>query len=119
MTKENRTIDIENYLHYLDALFETQIGKENKVPVTFLGFSQGAATASRWAIHRKVGFQRLILWCGIFPPDLDFESGKETLRDKEVWLVYGKSDPFLTDGRFAEMNTIASNTGNNATGRIL
>lgn len=108
MTKENRDTDIQNYLHYLDVLYDTQIGKENRVPITLLGFSQGAATASRWAIHRRTGFQRLILWAGIFPPDLDFYSGTEALKDKEVLLVYGNSDPFLNDNRFAEMHTISS-----------
>jgi len=111
MTKENRTTDMRNYLHYLDLLYETQVGMENKIPVTFLGFSQGAATASRWAIHRRTGFQRLILWAGIFPPDLDFQSGRDVLKDKEVFLVYGKTDPFLNDSRFAEMHTISSGLG--------
>lgn len=108
MTKENRDTDIRNYLQYLDILYETHIGMENKVPVTVLGFSQGAATASRWAIHRRTGFKRLILWSGIFPPDLDFQSGRDVLKDKEVLLVYGKTDAFLNDNRFAEMHTIAS-----------
>lgn len=107
MTKENRTVDIENYLHYLNAVAELQIGKGNQIPVTLLGFSQGAATASRWATSGKIKFQRLILWSGVFPSDLDLELGK-ALQEKEVMLVYGESDPYLNDTRFVEMDRISS-----------
>lgn len=111
MTKEDRTLDIENYVQYLNALYAQCVGTDNRVPITVLGFSQGAATASRWVINRKVSFRRLILWCGIFPPDLDLTSGRETFRDKDVLLVYGKSDPYLNDERFAEMETVSSTLG--------
>lgn len=111
MTKENRTVDIENYLEYLNVVAESQIGKENQIPVTLLGFSQGAATASRWAASRKIKFQRLILWAGIFPPDLDLESGKGAFQEKEILVVHGKADPYLNDSRFAEMNIISSTLG--------
>lgn len=111
MTKENRVVDIENYLHYLNSVADLQIGKENQIPVTLLGFSQGAATASRWAISSNIEFQRLILWSGIFPSDLDLDSGKEALAEKEVLLVYGKSDPYLNDTRFSEMDNTSSKLG--------
>lgn len=107
MTKENRTVDIENYLHYLNAVADLQTGKGNPIPVTLLGFSQGAATASRWAISGRIKFQRLILWSGVFPPDLDLESGK-ALQEKEVMFVYGKSDPYLNDTRLVEMDRVSS-----------
>ncbi|MBA4056920.1 MAG: hypothetical protein C0490_19555 [Marivirga sp.] len=111
MTKENRLADIENYLTYLNNLFEKVVGKQNHVPVTILGFSQGAATASRWVADGKINFSRLILWSGIFPPDMDFKSGKEILADKETYFVYGKADPFISDVRFAEMNMISEKLG--------
>jgi len=107
MTKENRLTDIENYLQYLNTLYHQQIGPQSKIPVTILGFSQGAATASRWVTDNKIRFNRLILWSGIFPPDMNFESGKETLKNKHTLFVYGKSDPFVNDIRFAEMDLIS------------
>lgn len=111
MTKENRQVDIENYLHYLNTLFENQVGSANKIPVTVFGFSQGAATASRWVTARSVNFNRLILWSGLFPPDMDFESGKEILQYKETFFVYGKSDPYINDNRIEEMNMISAKLG--------
>lgn len=106
MTRENRLMDIQNYLEYLNTLYDAEV-KTSSVPVTILGFSQGAATASRWALDNKVNFERLILWSGVFPPDMDFEAGKKVLRDKETIIVYGKSDPFLNDSRFIEMNELS------------
>ena len=47
MTKENRLTDIENYLTYLNRLY-LNLDLPDSVPVTILGFSQGAATVSRW-----------------------------------------------------------------------
>jgi predicted esterase len=105
MTRENRLTDISNYLRYLNSVYQTEV-MASKIPVTVLGFSQGSATASRWVLDHQIKFNRLILWAGIFPPDMDFDSGKETLREKEVLLVYGNKDPFLTDERFGEMTSL-------------
>lgn len=105
MTKENRLVDIENYVNYLDTVFASIVG-DRKIPVSILGFSQGSATASRWILSKKIRFNRLILWAGILPEDMDFEVGSEVLKDKSVVLVYGKQDPFLTDARFTEMKML-------------
>jgi predicted esterase len=105
MTRENRDMDIDNYLKYLDSIYRKEVAVD--VPVTVLGFSQGSATASRWVMNNQIKFKRLILWAGIFPPDMDFENGKNLLREKEVSMVYGSKDPFLSDDRFKEMTMIA------------
>jgi predicted esterase len=105
MTSENRLTDIENYIHYLNSVYETEM-RGNSIPTTILGFSQGSATASRWVIDGNINFTRLILWAGILPPDMNFETGSQVLRDKQIHLVYGTKDPFLTDTRFAEMKTL-------------
>jgi predicted esterase len=105
MTRENRDMDIENYLTYLDSIYANEIGAR-KIAVTVLGFSQGSATATRWVLHNKINFERLILWSGIFPPDMNFERGNKILKQKETLLVYGTQDPFLNDSRFAEMKML-------------
>lgn len=106
MTREDRLTDIKNYLGLLNAVYQ-QIPATDATPVTILGFSQGAATATRWVLDGKVNFQRLILWAGILPPDIDFNVGKEMLSEKETILVYGEEDPYLTDSRFAEMTSLS------------
>jgi predicted esterase len=107
MTRENRLRDIENYLRYLNTVFEHEIGNRQNLDITLLGFSQGAATVSRWALSSSIYFRRLILWAGILPPDMDFEKGKQLLKQKDVKVIYGKLDPFLTESRFGEMNSLA------------
>jgi len=107
MTRENRLSDIENYLTFLNSIYAREM-TDSSIPVTVFGFSQGAATASRWVLDGKIDFSRLILWAGILPPDMNFESGKEILQNKKVVLAYGKKDPFLSDDRFTEMQALSS-----------
>ncbi len=102
MTKENRLMDIENYITYLDSIHQKEIGKRN-IKTTLFGFSQGAATVMRWAMNGKINFDRLILWAGLFPPDMDFEKGAELLKDKKIIEVLGKQDRFITKDRMEEM----------------
>ena len=110
MTRENRLMDIDNYLTFLNTVYQTEIGNR-ALPVTLLGFSQGAATASRWAVQNKIKYEGLILWSGIFPNDMDFEKSKEVLKAKKVYQVYGRKDPFLNDARIGEMNGLAEKLG--------
>jgi predicted esterase len=106
MTREDRLADIQNYLAFLNEVYAKVVLNVN-ARVTILGFSQGAATATRWVLDGKVNFSRLILWSGILPPDIDFSYGREILRDKQTYLVYGNQDPFLNDERFAEMKLLS------------
>lgn len=110
MTRENRLMDIENYLTFLNTVYQTEIGNQS-LPVTLLGFSQGAATASRWAVQSTIRYERLLLWSGIFPNDMDFAKSKEVLKTKQVYQVYGRNDPFLNDTRIGEMKGLAEKLG--------
>ena len=105
MTKENREIEIKNYLTYLDTLFK-KISPGKIPPVTLLGFSQGAATATRWALTDTIPFERLILWGGIIPPDIDVESGKRILKDKKIDIVFGTKDPLLKIEHHEQINSL-------------
>ena len=67
MTREDREVEIRDYVAYLDRLAET-VGVGEGAP-TILGFSQGVATATRWAVHGRVRPRRLILWGDVTPND--------------------------------------------------
>jgi predicted esterase len=110
MTRENRLTDIRNYIEFLNAVYQKEAPQKN-VPVTVLGFSQGAATATRWVLDGKIPFNRLILWAGILPPDIDFSAGKKNLHSKDFYMVYGNKDPFLNDSRFGEMKMLTEKLG--------
>jgi predicted esterase len=90
MTREDRLHEIGDYVRFLDAVYaDVAPGKKS---VTALGFSQGTATASRWAALGSSRIDRLILWGGEVPPDLDLER----LRAPKLVLVYGTRDEFFT-----------------------
>lgn len=103
MTRENRLMDIDNYLTYLNQIYQIEVPNLFQGKITLCGFSQGGATVSRWALDSTIKFHRLILWAGIFPDDIDFEKGAALLKGKEVIEVYGNQDPFLTEVRITEM----------------
>ena len=109
MTRENRLTDIRNYIGFLDTIYYKE--EAHSLPVTILGFSQGAATASRWASETSAQFGRLILWGGILPPDLDLSQASSRLTNVETILVKGTSDPFMNDSRYAEMNQLSEQLG--------
>jgi predicted esterase len=112
MTKENRLMDIENYIAFLNEVYRKEtISHSPLPPVTVLGFSQGAATATRWLMDGKIQVNRLILWAGLFPSDMDFEKGNKILRRMEVVEVYGKGDPFITEESLQLMKELNKKLG--------
>ncbi len=90
MTREDRLHEIDDYVRYLDALYSHISPRAARV--TALGFSQGTATVSRWAAFGSSRIDRLILWGGEVPPDLDLQR----LRVASLTLVYGTRDQFFT-----------------------
>jgi predicted esterase len=95
MTKEDRLTDIDNYIHYLDCIYQANI-KNTTAKIILLGFSQGAATASRWAAFGYSKFDKLILWAGVFPPDLPFEDCFVKINNLKPLLVVGTKDEFIS-----------------------
>lgn len=108
MTKEDRLTDIKNYITYLNAVYRRVIVENSDIRVSVIGFSQGAATASRWVADGCIDFHKLILWAGIFPPDMDFEKASSQLRQKSVYYVYGTEDPFLSQEKLNEMKVLSA-----------
>ncbi len=111
MTRENRLTDIDNYVNYLDRIYHSELVNYPDVPVTLLGFSQGCATVCRWASQGNVKFARLILWAGLFPPDMDFEAGHKVLASKKTYMVVGDKDQFVTPERIKEFDELAGKLG--------
>lgn len=100
MTREDRVAEIEDYVRYLDAVYAHVFASLNRerVTVSVLGYSQGAATASRWTAQGSARIDRLVLWGGELPPDLDLTNAPAArrLRAAPLTLVYGREDEFIT-----------------------
>ena len=81
MTREDRLTEIEDYVEYLDTLSDEifRTVPREQVSLTVLGFSQGVATVSRWAVQGRTRPDHLILWAERLPPEIDLGAGAEEL----------------------------------------
>jgi predicted esterase len=107
MTKEDREGEIADYVDYLDALATEVLGRlptdaRPILRIRVLGFSQGAATASRWVIRGAIHAHELILWGGMLPPEIDLTDGHRAMRGVPLTLVVGANDGFATPELVAE-----------------
>ena len=108
MTKEDRETDIQNYITFLNTLHAELIPRlANLQKITVIGFSQGAATATRWVNHSEYQLDRFILWAGILPYDMNIQKAHTRLESAEKIYVYGTRDPFVNQEKKDEMKHLA------------
>jgi predicted esterase len=98
MTSYQRETAIANNHKYLNRMMEEVLSAFEQVPrIHLLGFSQGAATGTRWASQWEGSLDSLILWGGGFAHDLALEVAKEKFATTEVLLVHGAQDELITE----------------------
>jgi predicted esterase len=105
MTKEDRLTDIENQITYFNKIyqsFQPEIKRGAKLVV--LGFSQGTATAMRWIANQNISPDKLLLWAGTIPPDLDAENKNVDLSDIDTYIIKGDADPYAETAYIENMN---------------
>jgi predicted esterase len=97
MTREDRASEIADYVEYLDALREDVVTRTaaEGAAINVIGFSQGAATATRWLTHGRTRASRLVLWGGLLPPDTDLARGAHALHGARLTLVLGNRDQYV------------------------
>ena len=104
MTNEDRLYEISDYLNYANAVYkkvEEELPKQNLKRV-LLGFSQGVATVCRWLEQVHIEADRLILWSGTIPSELDLWKIKAHYPDLQVYLVAGIKDPLVNPALIKE-----------------
>lgn len=110
MTREERESEIEDYVEYLDALLEHLApAGARAVQISVLGFSQGVATAWRWAARTQRPPLRLIALGGGVPTELDLSAPR--LRELEVVLATGEHDESFTPQQAAADRTRLETAG--------
>lgn len=97
MTREERELEIDDYVSYLDRLYQSvmQDLKTENIKVTLLGFSQGTATACRWLNRGMLRCDRLILWAGHFDNGINDLVSPDRI-PAASYFVYGAQDQFLS-----------------------
>lgn len=101
MTREARSHEIEDYVSFLDAVRNEVLGSADR-PYLILGFSQGAATAFRWAVRSGKPPSRLVLWGGGVPPDEDDDAVRKALANTPITLVTGEADRYAPPAAIRE-----------------
>jgi len=97
MTKEDRENEIADYIDYLNSVLEMVVQPLSPKPlISVLGFSQGVATAARWAVSGNFSPQTLTLWSGGLPPDLNSALAFQRLRMMKLIFAYGDEDEYIT-----------------------
>lgn len=98
MTREDREQEINDQVAYLDRLTEHLLGScAAGTPVSVLGFSQGVATACRWAMKGRTGFSRVVLWGGNLPPEFTEDELGDRWKRTGVMLVHGERDAVVNE----------------------
>ncbi|MDZ4675600.1 MAG: hypothetical protein SGI84_14190 [Gemmatimonadota bacterium] len=94
MTSEGRESEIADYLRYLDRVIDSLAVDATTFQVH--GFSQGAATATRWVNHTGRPVRRLVLWGGGVAPEVDLAALRGRRPEMEWHLGVGSTDEFIT-----------------------
>ncbi len=112
MTRHYRQDEIDDYAAYLQGLYDFWLPQlPADVRIVLLGFSQGTATVCRWMLARQPYFHDLLLWAGLPPEDLNYQEQQQYLSDKNLYLLYGTSDPFLTPDRLSLLHEVEEKNG--------
>ena len=96
MTKEDRLSEISDYVRYLGVLHDhifKQVRRDS-VELHVFGFSQGAATVSRWIERSSVAPEKLTLWGGLMPQDVDLGVFRQKTANTDFQIVVGEADEY-------------------------
>lgn len=97
MTKHERETAIENNHRLLDRLIDSLLEKYQEKPkINVLGFSQGAATATRWASQWNGKIDKFVLWSGGFALDLNILEANSAFTETDLILVLGEKDDLIS-----------------------
>lgn len=96
MTSEDREAEISDYIAYLDTLAGTLRSQASpSAELTVLGFSQGAATVSRWVAGSSPKLKQVVLWGGLLPPEFTSSDSLGGLLAQPLAFVVGNTDRFF------------------------
>ena len=112
MTKHEREAAIANNHRYLDQLMDQLLsGFHAKPQIRILGFSQGAATATRWASSWSGEVSQLVLWAGGFAEDLVLDTASVKFAKTELSMIIGNQDDLIQSESIEKQEELIKNLG--------
>ncbi len=113
MTREDRMHEINDYIRYLDNLYQEIkfILKTSPQKIITLGFSQGCPTVLRWQAEGNSPADEIVVWSGDVPRDLLFAKFKVSTEKARKWFIYSESDEFITPAIFKESEDLFAASG--------
>jgi len=116
LTREDREADLHDHLGYLDRLHDTLlVGVAARPRVVILGFSQGAALATRWVAEGRVRPDMVMLWGSGPPADVPPAQLAERLEGRPLHLVAGDRDAYVPAESIERMGVALTEAGVNVT----
>lgn len=111
MTREDRLQEMDDYVRYLDLVHEQVSELVGATRLVVFGYSQGAATAARWAVRGRGEVDHLVLWGAAAPPELDDEASLAPLASMQVTLVAGTRDTLFPEDAREEQRARLTRNG--------
>jgi len=100
MTSGDRLDEIEDFVNMMQVIYERYTKELSPtVKINLFGFSQGVATIIRWMMARFPRFDRIVLWAGTWPDDLDYRPHLDYFAGKNINWHCGKSDEYINEKR--------------------
>ncbi len=109
MTREDREAEIADYVDYLDAVAD-RVGRDDR-KIVALGFSQGVATVTRWVAKGTTRVDRLIIWAGSLPRDLDLGAHASRFPSRAIDVVIGTRDEYASWANVEEQRRAVEEAG--------
>lgn len=96
MTSLERENEIKDIMSYLNQVTWEVLGDKHAqdLSISVLGFSQGAATASRFAAFTELEIDNLYLYGGSFAHDIDWTKLSSKIK---LHFIYGDEDAFINE----------------------
>ena len=113
MTKEDRENEIDDYVRFLDYVYNSLLSKfgNDNLEIIVLGFSQGCHTLVRWLERSKMAVSKLVLCSGSFPEDVNFNNSLEYWNSLNISSIIGSSDRLVDHNKLS--NQIRELNSNN------
>lgn len=113
LTRESRDTDIADAHRWLDSVqrevvAEATAGTGVAPLFAVLGFSQGVATAMRWIGASDIRPRQFVAWAGGLATDVDAAAFFAALAQRELRLVVGDGDPYVTPQTLAAITAALS-----------